>query len=96
MNVLPDIQTVGDFVAGYEASAWTSIGASKNTAIETETIDKLNNATNAGLADPKIKTRLAELGAIPFMISPGDFAEFIAREPEKSGKVVRFAGIKPE
>ena len=85
---------MGDFVAGYEASAWTSIGASKNTTIET--IDKLNNATNTGLADPKIKTRLSELGAIPFMISPGDFAEFIARETEKSGKVVKFAGIKPE
>jgi len=94
LDVLPEIPTVGDFVEGYEASAWTGIGAPRNTAIEI--IDTLNNAINAGLADPKIKMRLAELGAAPFVISPGDFTKFIAEETEKWGKVVMFAGIKPE
>ena len=84
----------GRFRRGYEASAWTGIGAPRNTAIEI--IDTLNNAINAGLADPKIKMRLAELGAAPFVISPGDFTKFIAEETEKWGKVVMFAGIKPE
>jgi tripartite-type tricarboxylate transporter receptor subunit TctC len=94
LDALPDIQTVDDFVAGYEASAWTGIGAPKNTPIEI--IDKLNNAINAGLVDPKIRTRLFELGTIPFVISPGDFAKFIAEETEKWGKVVKFANIKLE
>ena len=59
-EVLPDIPTVGEFVPGYEASAWFGVGAPKNTPAEI--VDKLNKEINAGLADPKIKARLADLG----------------------------------
>ena len=79
---LPDIPTVGDFVPGYESVAWSGIGAPKNTPAEI--IDKLNKEINAGLADPKLKARFAELGAAVFPSSPADYGEFIAKETEKS------------
>ena len=63
-EALPDIPTVGEFVPGYEASGWFGIGAPKNTPAEI--VDKLNSEINAALADPKIKTRLADLGGIVF------------------------------
>jgi len=94
LEALPDIPTVGEFVAGYEASAWLGLGAPKNTP--TEFIEKLNNAINAGLADPKIKARLAEMGGILLAGSPADFGKFIAEETDKWGKVIRAANIKPE
>ena len=92
-NVLPGIPTMGEFVPGYEASAWVGIGAPKNTP--TEIIDKLNADINAGLTDPKLKARFADLGATVFVGSPADFGGFIADETEKWAKVVKFAGIKP-
>ena len=91
---LPDIPTVGEFVPGYEASYWAGIGAPKATP--RAVIDKLNKEINAGLADPKIKARLADLGGTPLVGSPADFGKFIADETEKWGKVVRAANIKPE
>jgi tripartite-type tricarboxylate transporter receptor subunit TctC len=91
---LPDIPTVAEFVPGYEASTWQGIGAPKDTP--TEIIAKLNREINAGLADAKIKARLADTGAAPFAGSPGDFARFMADETEKWAKVVKFAGIKAE
>jgi tripartite-type tricarboxylate transporter receptor subunit TctC len=81
-------------VPGYEASAWFGIGAPKNTP--TETVDKLNNEINAAFADPRIKARIAELGATALPGSPADFGQFIADEIEKWGKVIRAANIKPE
>jgi tripartite-type tricarboxylate transporter receptor subunit TctC len=93
-GALPDVPTVGDFVPGYEMSAWYGICAPKVTPAET--IDKLNAAINAGLADPKMKARLADLGSSPFVVSPADFGKFITDETEKWAKVVKFAGIKPE
>jgi tripartite-type tricarboxylate transporter receptor subunit TctC len=93
-DVLPDIPTVDEFVPGYEASAWFGIGAPKNTP--TEIVDKLNNEINAAFADPRIKTRIAELGATTLPGSPADFGQFIADESEKWGKVIRAANIKPE
>jgi tripartite-type tricarboxylate transporter receptor subunit TctC len=93
-GVLPDIPTVGEFVPGYEATAWFGIGAPKNTP--TEIVDKLNREINAGLADPELKARLVDLGGETFAGSPEDFAKFIAAETEKWAKVVKFAGIKPE
>ena len=93
-EVLPDIPTVGDFVPGYEASAWYGIGAPKNTPAEI--VDKLNREINAGLADPKMKARFAELGGEALAGSPAEFGKFIADETEKWAKVVKFAGIKPE
>jgi tripartite-type tricarboxylate transporter receptor subunit TctC len=93
-EVLPDIPTVGEFVPGYEASAWFGIGVPKNTPVQI--IDKLNEAINAGLADPKLKARFADLGGTVMMGSPADFGRFIAEETEKWGNVIRAANIKPE
>ena len=93
-EILPDLPTVGDFVPGYEASAWYGLGVPKNSPAEI--VDRLNKETNAILADPKVKTRFADLGATVFASSPTEFAKFIADETEKWGKVVRFAGLKPE
>jgi tripartite-type tricarboxylate transporter receptor subunit TctC len=94
LEVLPDIPTVGEFVPGYEASAWFGIGVPKNTPAEI--VDKLNKEINAGLVDPKLKARFADLGGTVIMGSPADFGRFIAEETEKWGKVIKFAGIKPQ
>lgn len=91
-DALPAIPTVGDFVPGYESSAWYGVGVPKRTPVEI--IDRLNTEINAALADPKIKARLADLGGTPLLGSPADFAKLIADETEKWGKVVRAAGIK--
>jgi tripartite-type tricarboxylate transporter receptor subunit TctC len=93
-EVLPELPTVGDFVPGYESSQWYGMGAPKNTPAEI--IDKLNREINASLADPKMKARLAELGGEPLSGSPSAFGTFIAEETVKWGKVVKFAGMKPE
>jgi tripartite-type tricarboxylate transporter receptor subunit TctC len=93
-EALPDLPTVSDFVPGYEAISWYGIVAAKNTPAEI--VDKLNNEINAGLADPKLKARLAELGGTVLPGSPADFAKFIADETEKWGKVVKAANMKAE
>ena len=93
-DALPDIPTVGEFVPGYEASNWYGLGAPKATPAEI--VDKLNKEINAALADPKMKARLADLGGTPMPGSPADFGKLIAEETEKWGKVIKFAGIKPE
>jgi tripartite-type tricarboxylate transporter receptor subunit TctC len=85
---------VGDFMPGYEASFWAGIGAPKNTPAEI--IAKLNKEINAGLADPKLKARLADLGGTVIAGSPAEFGKLIANETEKWAKVIKFAGIKPE
>ena len=84
----------GEFVPGYEASAWFGVGAPRNTPAEI--VDKLNKEINAGLADPKIKARLADLGGTALAGSPADFGKLIAEETEKWGKVIRAANIKAE
>jgi tripartite-type tricarboxylate transporter receptor subunit TctC len=93
-EALRDIPTVAEFLPGYEASGWFGIGAPKNTP--SEIIDKLNKEINAGLADPKIKARLADLGGVVLALSPADFGKLIADETEKWGKVIRSANIKTE
>ena len=70
-EALPDLPTVADFVPGYETSAWWGVGVPRNTPAAI--IDKLNKEINAGLADPRIKARFADLGATVFMGSPTDF-----------------------
>jgi len=92
-EVLPDLPTLRDFVPGYEASTWFGIVAPTNTPAEI--IEKLNNAINAGLADPKIKSRLAEMGGMLLAGSPADFGKLIAEETDKWGQVIRTANIKP-
>ena len=93
-EALPNIPTVGDFVPGYESSGWVGVGAPKNTPASI--IETLNREINAALADPKIKSRLADLGGTVFLGSPADLGKFIGDETEKWGKVIKFAGIKPE
>jgi len=92
--VLPDVPRVGDFVPGYEASAWYGFGAPRDMAAEI--VDTLNREINAGLADPKIRARLADLGGTVIAGSPADFKAFIADDAAKWAKVVKFAGIKAE
>ena len=91
---LPDIPTVADYFPGYDASAWIGVAIPRKTPAEI--IDKLNREINAGLADPKMKARIAELGATVIPSSPGEFGRFVSEEIEKWGKVVKFAGIRPE
>ena len=93
-QLMPDVPPLADFVPGYAASAWYGVGAPKGTPAEI--IDKLNQAINAALADPAMQARLIDLGGTVLPGSPADLARFIAEETEKWGKVVRFAGIKPE
>lgn len=93
-EALPDIPTVGESVPGYEASTWYGLGVPKNTPAEI--IDKLNMEINAGLADPKLKARLADRTATALVSSPAEFAELIVDETEKWGKVIRAAHIKVE
>jgi tripartite-type tricarboxylate transporter receptor subunit TctC len=93
-DALPDIPTVGDFLPGYEASLWVGIGAPKETP--PEIVEKLNEEINAGLADPKIKARLADLGATVLGGSPAAFGKFIADETEKWGNVIRALNIKAD
>ena len=91
---LPDVPTVGEFVAGYEATAWFGLGAPKGTPAEI--LDKLNREVNAGLADAKIKAQLADLGGAPMPMTRGEFGTFIATETEKWAKVIKFANIKAD
>src|SRR5215813_3540053 len=93
-DALPDLPTVGDFVPGYEASSWYAVGAPRDTPAEIVHI--LNREINGALADPKMKARLADLGATIFTRSPAELGKFITDETQKWAKVIRFAGIKPE
>jgi tripartite-type tricarboxylate transporter receptor subunit TctC len=91
---LPDVPAVGEFVPGYEVSTWYGVCARMGTPAEV--IDKINKAINAGLADPTLRARLADLGGVTIAGSPSDFGKLIASETEKWGKVIKSAGIKPE
>jgi tripartite-type tricarboxylate transporter receptor subunit TctC len=91
---LPDIPTVGEFVAGYGAVTFSGIGAPKSTPADI--VDRLNREINASLADPKLKVRLADLGDVPMPMTPAQFGKFIADETEKWGKVIRAANIRAD
>jgi tripartite-type tricarboxylate transporter receptor subunit TctC len=91
---LPDLPTVGDFVPGYEATSLFGVGAPKATPVGI--IDRLNREINAALEDPKLKTRLLELGGALLPGSPADFGKLIADETEKWAKVIRAANIKAD
>ena len=93
-EALPDIPTIGDFVPGFEASQWVGLHAPKNTP--SEIIGKLNAEINAGLADPKLRARFADLGGSVLAGSPPDFEKLIADDTKKWGKVSKFSGAKPE
>jgi tripartite-type tricarboxylate transporter receptor subunit TctC len=93
-EALPNVPAGSEFVPGYEASGWNGVCAPKNT--RTEVTEKLNKTINAGLADPKLKARLAALGAMPLATSSAEYGKLIAEETEKWGKVIRTANIKLE
>jgi tripartite-type tricarboxylate transporter receptor subunit TctC len=90
----PEIPTLGDPVPGYEASQWYGVGAPKNTPVEI--VDRLNREINAGLANPKLRAQLADLGGTALPGSPDEFGKLIAEETEKWAKVVKFSGAKPD
>jgi len=93
-DALPGIPTLGDFLPGYEASTWNGVGAPRNTPVEV--VNRLNQEINAGLADAKVKSRLADMGAIPMPMSPVDLGKLIVEETEKWGRVIRAANIRAE
>ena len=93
-ELFSELPKVGDFVPGYETSQWYGMVAPKNTPAEI--IEKLNREINAALDDPKMRTKLAEVGGEPLVGSPSEFGKFISEETEKWGKVVKFTGLKPE
>jgi tripartite-type tricarboxylate transporter receptor subunit TctC len=85
---------VGESIPGYEASSWYGVGVPRNTPADI--IERLNKEINAGLADPKLKARLIDLGGTLLLGSPADFARLIADETHKWAKVVRFSGAKAD
>ena len=93
-DAVPDLPTVAETLPGYEAASFYGIGAPRNTPAAV--VEVLNKAVNAGLADPKLKARLTDLGSVPLPGPPATFGKLIADETEKWGKVIRFAGIKSQ
>jgi tripartite-type tricarboxylate transporter receptor subunit TctC len=91
---LPDLPTMAEFVPGYEASGWNGLFVPRNTPVDI--IEKLNKAINAGLADPKLKARFADLGATTIAGSSAGFGKLVIDETEKWGKIIRAANIKPD
>ena len=93
-QALPELPTIGEFVPGYEASAWNGLCAPKSTPAAI--IETLNREINAGLADPTLRAKLTELGGIVLGGSAADFARLITDDTEKWGKVIRAANIRPD
>ena len=94
VEALPDTPAVAEFLPGYEASGTGGLGVPRNTPLEI--IDKLNREVNAGLANPKIRARIADLGNTPLALSPAEYGKLLAEETEKWAKVIRAANIKAE
>jgi tripartite-type tricarboxylate transporter receptor subunit TctC len=93
-DALPNLASISDFVPGYEASSWYGVGVANDTPADI--VDKLNKEVNAGLADPKLKVRLVDLGGRIAAGSAADFARYIFSETEKWARVVKFSGAKPD
>jgi tripartite-type tricarboxylate transporter receptor subunit TctC len=93
-SVLPDIPALGEFVLGYDATLWWGIAARKGTPADI--LQKLNTEINAGLANPALSGRIADLGDAAFASSRQDFASVIADDTTKWGNVIRTAGIRAE
>lgn len=92
-EALPDLPAIGEFVPGYETSAWYGVGMPRGAPAEA--IDRIGREINAGLADPKMKARFADLGGTPMPMAPAEFGKLIAEEAEKWAKVIRKGNIKP-
>jgi len=93
LDALPDVPTVAEFVPGFETSAFAGLGAPKDTPADI--IAMLNKGVSAGLSDPKVATRIVELGGMPMPLSPDGFGKYVAEETEKWAKVVKFSGARP-
>ena len=91
---LPNVPTIGETIPGFEVSTWSGVGVPRGTP--TEIVERLNREINAGLTDPGIASRLAEVGAVPLLFTPAELAARIARDVEKWAKLVQLAGMKPE
>jgi tripartite tricarboxylate transporter family receptor len=94
VEALPDVPAIAEFVPGYEAGGTQGVDVPRKTPVEI--IEKLNREINAGLADPTMRARITDLRNTPLALSPAEYGKLLAEETEKWGKVVRFAGIKPE
>jgi tripartite-type tricarboxylate transporter receptor subunit TctC len=94
LETLPDIPALAEAVPGYEAVGWYGLSAPRNTPADV--VDTLNATTNAALADPKLKARLASLGVEPLIMSPAQFGKFVAGDFAKWSKVIKSAGIKAD
>jgi tripartite-type tricarboxylate transporter receptor subunit TctC len=92
--VLPDVPTIGEMLPGFEVTTWSGIGVPRGTP--TEIIERLNRENNAGLADPAIKARLAEVGATPIVMTPAAFGAMVAADTEKWARIIKASGMKPE
>jgi tripartite-type tricarboxylate transporter receptor subunit TctC len=91
---LPDVPTVGETIAGYQANSWCGVGVPKGTP--PEIIERLNREINAGLRDPAVKARLAQVSTTPIFYTPSEFGAYVASEVEKWGNVIKVAGVKPD
>jgi tripartite-type tricarboxylate transporter receptor subunit TctC len=94
LEVLPDVPTVGEFVPGFETSAWGGIGAPKGTPLEI--IARLNAEINAALADPTMKARIDGLGGSVFALSPAEYKKLLAAETDKWAKVIKSSNARPD
>jgi tripartite-type tricarboxylate transporter receptor subunit TctC len=91
---LPDVPTMGETIAGFEVTPWTALGVPSGTP--GEIVERLNREINAGLADPSVRVRMAEVGGVPLVYSPAELRALIGRDAAKWARVVEQAGIKPE
>ena len=92
-EALPDVPMVADSLPGFEASQWYALGAAKNTPADV--VVTINKEVLAGLADPKVRARIDQLGGVPMPMSPGEFGKFVVDETEKWAKAVKFSGATP-
>ena len=92
-KTMPDVPTIGEFVPGYEASV--AFGLCGPKALPTDIVASINQALDASLADPAVQTKISNLGALPLILPPAGFKQFLADETAKWNRVARVAKILP-